>query len=387
MGSVALRAHGEAGMVVPEPGTTARVQITKSACLTEQRPSPCCTACGDACPAAAISMVARHVFVDEARCIGCGRCASACPTGAIDVPGFAAPAITPSIGVRLECRRVPPTVAEHGSTRVPCLGGLTVDHLLRVTRDTAGDITLVDHCWCRTCPAGLGEDAPWARAVAQARRLVALATGGRGPSISVLYAPRSIAEALPLSPSGTDPAVSRRQLFSRLLAPSPRPAAKPDITQTRPPTGRVSTEALRTRRELLAALSHERPLPAALFPAVAIAQTCCDSRVCTSACPTSALANMSDQGASSVQFDASLCISCGECERVCPTQSVALLAAGEGAFDKPIVLRRSSSAECGTCGREFIAKAGATVCEACRKDTDLAATGFALMRQRTLLEN
>lgn len=382
-----MRAHGDAGMVAPEPGSMARVHITKSACLTEQRPSPRCTACGDACPAAAIRVVARHVSVDEVRCIGCGRCASACPTGAIEVAGFAAPAITSSSGNRLACRRVPPTDTEYGSSRVPCLGGLTVDHLLQFTRDAAGDITLVGHGWCRTCPAGLGEDAPWASVVTQARRLVGLATGGKGPSISVHSAPRSIAEALPLTPTDAEPAVSRRLLFTRLLSPSQRPAPKPDIAQPRPPTGTVSTAALRTRRETLAALSRERPLPAALFPAVAIAQTCCDNRVCTSVCPTSALASVSDQGATSVHFDASLCISCGECEGVCPTQSVALLAAGQGVYEGPIVLRRSSSAECATCGRDFIAMADEAVCGACRKDTDLAAAGFALMRQRPLKEN
>jgi formate hydrogenlyase subunit 6/NADH:ubiquinone oxidoreductase subunit I len=138
------------------------------------------------------------------------------------------------------------------------------------------------------------------------------------------------------------------------------------------------------RRERLSALADGRPLPAALFPTVAIAPTCCDNQVCARSCPTAALSVMDAPEATGIAFDAALCIACRACEQACPTRSISVASAGEGHYGGPVALRQVPQAVCRECEREFIARSGQSVCPGCHKDRDLAALGFALVRRRTL---
>ncbi len=384
-----MRSHQGGSVPIGDkrPAGAARASIDGNACIVVKRPSPQCKRCHDACPSGAITLTAHEATIALSSCTGCGRCASACPTGAVEVAGFDPLCDATGGTVRIECNRVPAANRGSNAIEVPCLGGLSVNWLL--ARIAGARLVVVDRGWCHSCPAG-GTAAPWRVAVESTDRLLSIVSEGRASRITTEHVPLAIEIALPPPrPAGiAGPEFSRRRLFARMVE-QPSPGAsprRPERSELHSPST-VTTGSLEARRKYLSALSHGRPLPAALFPSVSIAPNCGDCQVCARSCPTSALTSATGPSLTGIDFDPALCLACGECERTCPTRSIAIRQAGEGSYGGVIALRRARRVICRECERDFAPQDDECVCPACGKDRDIAAAGFAMMRRQTRKTN
>lgn len=356
-------------------GFSGRVRFDAGACLSVRYPDLDCGLCIPACPPKAIAIGDDGPAL-SGECTGCGRCAAACPTAAASVDGFAVPASLPEGGgpVDVDCWRVPVADSAPGTLRVPCLGGVDAGWLLAVFA-LAGErrLRLLDRGGCAGCPAGAGDSV--AAVLDEARSLLAEA-GVAESRLPVLVAQPQPSALLPSIPSAAEAcAVDRRAFFRNLVGGVARgvddiraPAAPAPISSPRHavrPVGRLRVVAALAQ----VAASHGRSVPSRVLPALSIAD-CGAHGVCAAVCPTGALRRqMSTDGvATGLEFNGTLCIACGQCERACPER--ALRVSPEGGRPGSQVLARWTENECAECGEHFFGAAGDR-CPDCIRQTDL----------------
>jgi ferredoxin len=335
-------------------------------CLAERFAHVGCRRCVEICPVGAITIDGAGWHLDEA-CLGCGRCVAECPTDALVRPQE--PHLVADAGafgpLVVDCSRVPVAALPADAIRVPCTGGLRPSDWLTL-REAAGDrpIRVMDRGWCASCPAG-GTAHPAADALARARDLCP-----RGaPELVAKPLPERRAVAPRPRPT-VGPALSRRALFARLQPSPPAPVVDPPRAHKLEPA-----ERLRQHAHLTAA--GQRP-PAGFFPSVRISERCQNHQVCAGVCPTGALAAVEGDELLGIAFDPLRCIACGQCEALCPEQAIRLDPAGDGVAGR---LSTHPAHRCRDCGRTFAGSGGEGRCPPCRRSHDLAADGFALMRQ------
>lgn len=352
-----------------QPDRNVPVFLDAGACLAVQRPDSSCRACADVCATAAISVTPRQVEVAADSCTSCGRCVAVCPTGALSATVSASPAPA------YECVRVPARARVAGAEVVSCLGGLTEETLRRAL--ASGDVHLMDHGWCGDCPVS-GFAAPWADVVA---RISAEAESlGLAARPLIVEAPLDPARALapPQAPAAAAKGLSRRQLFSRFAAPvTLDQTAAPDASAHLP--GQIAPPRLAARLDYLRLASGEQPLEAQLFPAVDLPATA-DMRLAAGLCPSAALSLHALPQSDVLVFDAARCLGSRGC-RACVVAGAIVTPEGEGAYEGPVTLIERPMADCPKCDARFAPVRGARVCDACRKDTELAAFAHGLMRR------
>src|SRR3990172_12243156 len=149
----------------------APVGLLAKACLELHPRRVECARCAEACPAKVLSLTHEGLRLDDG-CLGCGRCMAVCPTGALAVHGFSLK-LTPESTLEtlvLDCWKVPSHLSPPGAVRVPCLGGLSVSHLLAL-RYVAGSrrFALLDRGWCGQCAAGRHDGHPAQTALSATR--------------------------------------------------------------------------------------------------------------------------------------------------------------------------------------------------------------------------
>jgi ferredoxin len=178
-----------------------------------------------------------------------------------------------------------------------------------------------------------------------------------------------------------DKQVDRRDLLKRLVgAVEPR---DPLAESRRAVFGRGLVSPLKRERILdsISAIAgaHERKIPASLMPAIKIADGCELNGVCAAVCPTGALYRNENDDIVALEFDAAACITCGDCQRACPSKALSLWPEGEGTVPAaPITLIERRSAICESCGNGFVPVGGEHTCVFCRRSMNL-------MREATLL--
>ena len=316
----------------------APVGLLARACLELHPRRVACACCAEACPAQVLSLTHEGLQLDDG-CLGCGRCMAICPTGALAVHGFSltlAPESTLE-ALELDCWIVPSNLSPLAVVRMPCLGGLSVSHLLAL-RYVAGSrrFALLDRGWCSQCSAGRHDCHPAQTALSATRDLLKEigAPESHWPVLDIQPLAVSLQRHTISNDANTSP-FKRRDSLSRLaceVAATVSEVAAFRIEENiedrlaRPEQGLTPLRAIEREHQLLLleklAARYGGSLPARFFPVVEIGPDCQDHRLCVNLCPTGSLSSCHDTDDSGVRFDAALCIACGQCQAMCPEGAV-----------------------------------------------------------------
>jgi ferredoxin len=350
----------------------------------------------DACPVGALKPATGSWTLSD-DCVGCGRCAAHCPTEAIVITGFDRSGGVTVTGqpLRVDCERVPSASSPEGVLRLPCLGGLGTDGLLHLFSRSPAGVALLDRGLCPDCPAGGGTRPPVSAAVDEANGLL----DGIGvlPGRQIRIETQALPEgAVPAAapPPAQGAQVTRRGLWKALAAEAvraresvERPHPPAGLGRPAPPDGRVRATP-RKRLTVIARLrslagDETHPLPARLFPSLAIGNTCQDHNLCVHLCPTGALALAESKTRREIRFDPESCIECAACIRACPEGAIKWGRSTDSKRGATQILTARETRVCGECGAGFVDRQSGhddevlPACPSCRRSRQLMQSVFA----------
>lgn len=377
----------------------APIEYSVESCLAARSRYSTCRLCEESCPSRALRLAEQGVEV-TASCTGCGQCTVACPTEAIVAPGFAVLELpgSASDAVFIDCWKVPVARSPKSALRVPCLGGLSVGHLLELlVEGGTRPVVLLDRGWCDTCASGTSAKHPAATRMEAVRELLQSLQipSGKWPAFEFRPLPAD-QQASSRPDRSSEQRLSRRAFFSELSARATNTAMEinPLTSGKQIPVLRGHERAPSRSRERDRLLSQVRILarhsgaamPSTLFPAIEIdARRCQHHRLCAASCPTGALMSVEVSGVSGIGFDAAACIACGECEAICAEGALRLLPIGDGSVPTgPKVAARIRQRNCDACGRAFDGRADEALCPSCEKRSSLAQSAFQSLFGRTV---
>lgn len=372
----------------------APVGLLAKACLELHPRRIACARCAATCPAGVLSLSQEGLQIAEG-CLGCGRCMAVCPTGALAVHGFSimlAPEPTREPLV-LDCWKVPNQFSPPSAVRVPCLGGLSVSHLLAL-RYVAGsrELALLDRGWCGQCVAGRHDCHPAQPALSATRDWLEEigAPESHWPVLDKQPLAVSFQRQTILDDTASSPA-KRHDFLSPLaceVAATVSEVAAFRIEENaagrweRPVHGLAPLRAIEREHQLLLlqqlAARYGGILPVRFFPTVEIGPDCRHHRLCVNLCPTGALGSYRDINDSGVMFDAAICIACGQCQAMCPEQAIRVQPqpARDSPRGKPLTLTRDGWRTCVECSGTFPTDGRETHCPTCRQSGDFPRAGF-----------
>jgi len=287
-----------------------------SRCLKMRYSESCCRRCADICPHRAISLDG-FLAVNPHHCRGCLLCTSLCPTGALEENADFS-------SILAQLSRVPAPVfgcvrtKEASNSSLPCLGGLSEEHLLTLCHSLTGTLT-INLTGCAECPN--------CAIISHLRQRLESLYGGEllegGCNIRIAESTEDIdyqAEA-----------VDRRGFFGsfrKSLFQSAAVILSANNKQSERRTG-YAEKRLPIRRKLLndtrKKLSIEQAalLGKRLDTSLSISEACSKCQGCVAICPTGALQN----GASEAEptFDPLICTGCGVCREFCMDAAIRIL--------------------------------------------------------------
>lgn len=279
-----------------------------SRCLKMRYSESSCRRCADICPHRAVSLDG-FLAVNPHHCRGCLLCSSLCPTGALeDNADFSS--------ILAQLNRVTAPVLgcvrtkETANSSLPCLGGLSEEHLLTLCYSLTGTLTL-NLTECGECPNSA--------IISHLRqRLESLYGGGLlegGCVIRIAETPEDIdyrAES-----------VDRRSFFSSFRKSIFQSAAVILSTNKRESERRTgyAEKRLPVRRKLLNDVIKKLSIEQAALlekrfdTSLTISEACSKCQGCVAICPTGAL----QRGASEAEptFDPLFCTGCRVCSEFC----------------------------------------------------------------------
>jgi ferredoxin len=304
-----------------------------------------CDLCARECPVQALYPGEGEVRIDEERCTGCLACTAACPTEALvgrDARLAKLPAriLTGTGEVTLCCEKA---IRSGRELILPCLGGLSREHLA-VLALTAGGVTLLLNP-CRDCHSA------WVPELLQ-RRLDELRESWADreaiPPIRLHFA----AEPPPAPAPGTAPAPSqpggdsspgppaapadppdRRDFFRAFREISFHAAVETWGTLREEPGPKeeqwASTKHVPSRVSLLRQVLERLPaarrsLLAPLLPELTVSPACTFCEACVGLCPSGALESEVDEESSRLFFHWARCSACGLCREFCPSKAISI---------------------------------------------------------------
>jgi ferredoxin len=367
----------------------ARLWVSENACMSRRFPAIKCDACVQSCPVQVLRL-GNEGFGLSGNCAECGRCAAACPSGALALDGFSLPSANDSGPIYIECQQLADSECHPGALQLPCLGGLKPSQLLAQLNDQGNTLHLIDRGWCQDCRCGGEALHPAAPQVAQAQQLLA-ELGLAAERIRIEYQPLPTSKQHQHTPEPVlEQQLSRRGFMRHLVgqaasvtqtAPTPKTLGEPVATDGRARI--VPLERLQTIAELQRLAGKEAALPARLFHQVSIQnERCQQHHICAATCPVTALRRVEDAQGVGIAFHPQLCTGCGECQRNCPEQAIAVLAVDEPVQHmQPQRLNQRLLQRCFDCGYDFPAAQGEAQqdeprCPACRKSQELGQVLF-----------
>ncbi len=362
------------------------VRFLANACMALRSGPNACTECVSACPVAAIQ-AKDSGFTVSSGCLGCGACAAACPSGAIRVKGFENPTQLPSGNVvRIECRKVPESIAGQDSLRVPCLAGITPSQWLGIAEMARNSqIFVVDRGWCAHCVAGArsAPQHPAHHALDQADAVLAEIGWPEGRRPRIQQAPLPVSQ-MPASIPAERPASPARRAFFRRLGNEAHKAVGIDETAALPSPRLMKQQGLplpERDRLLMTALrmaaATGKDMPAAPFAALTVAENCGHHGICAGLCPTGALSLYEEGNTAGLEFNSWRCVGCGLCVKTCPERAISLHGAAQAPDPRTAQkLTAHVTKTCPACHEAFNGPTEATTCPSCLRNRQMGAALF-----------
>ena len=285
----------------------------QSRCLRVRFNKSRCEHCRAICPRQAISLDA-GMAVDAERCSGCLLCTSVCPTGALELS-------TDFLACVSQLAKVPEPVLgccrtkEQANGWLACLGGLSGEHLLYLSRRLNGTLTL-NLAHCADCP----NSSMLPLLLARLDRLVS----GGSCSIKTVVT----ADAVHHRAESVD-----RRSFFKSFRTSLFQTAAVVMTAGSQETGRRSdytSKRVPERRLLLLRVleavdqQKKKQLEERFFGGITFNEACKACQACAAICPTGALGKNRVQPDNPPLFTAADCTACGLCVEFCMDQAVTL---------------------------------------------------------------
>lgn len=293
--------------------------IEASRCLRNRFNGSQCSRCSAVCPSGAVSLE-DGLAIDDSRCSGCLLCTTVCPSGALEFSSDFSACVAQLSKVEdavLGCCRT----REQANAWIPCLGGLSDEHLLFLSRRLTGLITF-NLSRCDDCPNR--DMVPLLR---ERLRLLYQPSSGAGSCVIV------IAER-PEQVRYREETVDRRSFFKSFRTSLFRTAAEVMSAGAGKAERRsdYTSKRIPARRELVHRLlehldqQQRSVLQARFFGTITISADCTGCMACVQACPTGALLKTAQTGDTPTppQFTPDHCTGCGLCVEFCLDQAVTL---------------------------------------------------------------
>ena len=360
----------------------AELIVEQELCLNLRGRLMHCTACGDTCPADALSLTPDSVDLDETRCTGCNSCLPSCPAGALRstafIPERFLQALSESGQTDLHCR-----ISEDGGGGVviPCHAVLDARLLAAARGDGVTELRLHGLNRCANCRHGdarahihsvIAQLAEWLGEAAPGLDLdpPLVSDGGRDqrdyqdqPHMDRRAFLRfGGAESMTRAAEWLLPGLSREEEDGEALP----------FFQANGYAHRASAyqQTLVARAEAVPWRA-DRPLP---FKRRRVGEACSACLSCGDRCPTGALQASESAQNRHLSFDPAVCTDCALCERICPEQAMIPEALKDTAA---LVAGRTrllfvEQRPCRQCGGSFLPAASESdLCPVCGNEQEL----------------
>lgn len=323
---------------MPAVGEVRLPELDGARCVHAAIETATCRACVEVCPRQAWRLDDAALEFDSGLCDGCGLCMPACPRQAIDLPlALASRPVAGTNAMLAACDRAGSAIVSTGDNqhthqdepgRIPCLHAIGLGELLRAYQ--AGQhVCLLAHSDCAACPRGQGEQLSTRLAHLNA------ALRQRGQRPIVLREVTLATWTALINTAGAAEADSRRGFFRALTQ---QPAS---VLIGAPPVQEM--EQLKPPGEYLPEGDD------ALMPWVIRlnASRCVGCHACSRVCPEGAI--QFDAAAPAYRLRHRACTGCGLCRDVCEHSAVTLQTWNEPtAWSLPLVEQ-----QCPCCGVAF----------------------------------
>ena len=284
------------------------LNIDASRCLRMRFSESSCRHCVDICPHGAVNLDC-GLTINPDQCHGCMLCTSVCPVGALEQNGDFNACLAKLTKVPepiLGCIRT----RECSNGTLPCLGGLSEEHLVALCHTLSGNLTL-NLTACNDCPNSAM--IPHLR-----QRLEVLFDIGLQEGSCCIVTVESTQDI-----SYHDESVDRRSFFKSfrnslfqsaavILSINDEPTERrADYAGKRVPIRRELLNSIRIKasRELLGQIQKHFDV------CVTFSEACTMCQGCVAICPTGALKTEAEDG--TPFFEQLLCSGCGLCSEFC----------------------------------------------------------------------